>query len=110
MLQPYDLFDVISNTEFPESSSEFLLRIKTGKFSGTLFSFGQIQFIGEDEEGNGKINFDYELLSLTEGVTLEDPEVRGEFEKDLSAILHTIIEASLQHENNRNSDSEQSTL
>ena len=106
MVQPFEMFDVVSNTEFPESSAEFLLQIKEGKFAGTVFSFGAIQFLGENEDGSGCISFDYQLFKQPESVDMENEDSRKDLEQEISVILHTIIENSLKHEEDRNTDTE----
>jgi hypothetical protein len=103
MMQP---FEIVENVEFPDANTEFYLVLNEGKYKGTSFVFGPIEFTGEDEEGNGNISFDYTVLALPEGYSIQDDEVKREVEQEISVVLHKIIEDSLETEQTRNDNSE----
>lgn len=77
-----------------EETSEFFLEITEGKFQGIQFQFGAIEFAGEDENGNGKLNFNYELLSVPEELNLSE-NTYGELNKTMGDILQEILEEQM---------------
>lgn len=90
-------------------NKDHYIEIVEGRFTGVHFTFGQIEFLGEDEEGNGNISFDYDLLFVPEHVNLL--EEKQSIEADVAIVLQDILENMLSEEANEtgNSDSEQST-
>ena len=77
-----------------EETSEFFLEISEGKFQGIQFQFGAIEFAGEDENGNGKINFNYQLLNVPEEIKLSE-NTREDLHNTLGDILQEILEAQV---------------
>lgn len=76
-----------------EDTSEFLLEISQGDFQGVQFQFGPIEFAGEDENGNGQINFNYVLLNVPEEINIE--ESREQIEEVIGMILQEILEEQM---------------
>lgn len=84
-------FTVRQNERFKDTNTaEFYIEISEGDFSGLCFVFGPIEFLGEDEEGNGRVKFDYHLLDTPEFVILE--EHREQIENIIGMVLHKILE------------------
>lgn len=106
-------FGVKENTLYKDvNTAEFYIEIENGNFVGVCFTFGQIEFVGEDEEGNGKINFDYHLLYVPENINLE--EQKKDLESDIGKILEIVLRQMVDNTQNDeevnetgNSDSEQ---
>jgi len=84
-------FTIQQNEKFKEvSTSEFYIEIDEGDYTGLSFVFGPIKFLGEDEEGNGRIEFDYDLLFIPERIDIS--EHRSNIEHMIGMILHNILE------------------
>lgn len=89
-------FTVHKNNEvYPDSSVDHYLEVTDGEFSGLHFNMGRIEFLGEDEEGNGKIEFDYNLLLVPAGVNIE--ERKQDVEELISQVLHAILEQMVEN-------------
>lgn len=90
---------VKENVEFKDqnTASHYLL-FEQGPLEGIAFTFGKIEFLGEDEEGNGKINFDYHLLQVPETISLE--ERKEEIENNIGVVLQALLEENLTQDNN----------
>lgn len=97
-------YEVRENDKY-EIDDDHFITITEGKFLGTDFVFGELRFQGQDEEGNGRIAFDYDLLSLGEGITLND-ENQHEFEQDLSNVLRNIMTEIFAQEENETRDAD----
>lgn len=104
--------EVRENTQYKENESTHYLEVVEGKFEGMHFTFGKIEFVGEDDQGNGQIQFDYDLLNLPDPYKLE--ESRDEIEHIVGEVLRTILERNAEREEqeeaadeNGNSDTEQ---
>jgi len=78
--------------------SDFYIELIDGPFQGLCFVFGPIEFAGEDEQGNGIINFDYHLLFIPETVNFE--EEKFEIEQMVGNVLQRILETLVE----KNSD------
>lgn len=87
-------FTVKENVEFKEqNTATHYLVFTEGPMTDIAFTFGKIEFLGEDEEGNGKINFDYHLLSVPESINLE--ERKDEIEGHIGEVLKVLLEENL---------------
>jgi hypothetical protein len=96
-------FAVRPNTEvYPNITSDHYLEIVEGDFTGLHFVLGRIEFAGEDEEGNGKIEFDYTLLLVPAGVNVE--ERKNDIEAVISQVLNAIIEKMVENAKNGESN------
>jgi hypothetical protein len=82
------------NDTIEEETTEFFLEIVEGKFQGIQFKFGAIEFAGEDENGNGKINFNYELLTVPEEIKLSE-NTHEDLHETLGDILQEILEGQI---------------
>jgi len=90
-------FIVKENTEYTEvNTATHYIEIDSGPLNGLCFIFGPVEFMGEDEEGNGKINFDYHLIHVPETITFQ--ERRDEIEGNIGKILQIIIEQQVAQE------------
>lgn len=89
---------VKENVEYKDqNTASHYLTFEQGPLEGLAFTFGKIEFLGEDEDGNGKINFDYHLLSVPESVKLE--ESKEEIENEIGEVLRVLLEENLTKEN-----------
>ena len=88
-------FNVVENTEFSDVSSPSYLEIAEGMFKGTAFVFGPIEFVGEDEDGSGRISFDYSLLQVDPAHNLADESTKAALEDNITTILHQILQESI---------------
>lgn len=87
-------FTVKENVDFKEqNTATHYLEFTEGPMTNVAFTFGKIEFLGEDEEGNGKINFDYHLLSIPESISLE--EQKDEIESHIGEVLKVLLEENL---------------
>lgn len=86
-------FSTHENNDFKEvSTSDHFLTIEEGEFKDVSFSFGKIEFVGEDDEGQGHVKFDYDLLQVPDSITLqENTETRERLENVIGEILHEIL-------------------
>lgn len=76
--------------EVDTGEGDYHIEIIEGPFIGVQYKYTTIQFIGEDSEGNGVFNYDYELITDPKIITEED---LPEFEHTLGDILHIILSA-----------------
>lgn len=86
-------FSTHENTDFKElSASDHFLTIEEGEFKDVSFSFGKIEFLGEDDDGQGHVKFDYDLLQVPDSIILqESAETRERLENVIGEILHEIL-------------------
>jgi hypothetical protein len=78
-------------SEDPNAKEPYYIRIEDGAFKDICFNFEKIEFLGEDTEGNGRLAFEFDLISVPEGVILNDAN-KDEFEKTLGEIMKHILE------------------
>lgn len=96
-------FNVKQNDRFNEvTPADFYIEIDEGEFQGMSFVFGAIEFIGEDEDGNGRVKFDYQLLETPEFVILE--EHTEKIEDAIGMVLHKILEDMANTSEGENTD------
>lgn len=107
-------FIVQKNERFKDgNTADFYIEISEGDYEGVCFVFGPVEFLGEDKEGNGRVQFDYHLLFSPEGVILE--EHREHLEGVIGLVLHKIFEDMVKTPEGEttdeigNTDTEQST-
>lgn len=105
-------YTVHSNIAFKGATeSDHYILIEDGPYKGLCVNFGKIEFIGENSDGFGKINFNYDLLYIPEDIKLED--VKEDLEKTLGEVLNTILEDIMLREaetnETGNSDTQQPT-
>lgn len=105
--------EVRENTQYQNEETSHYLEIVEGNFTGMHFTFGKIEFLGEDDEGNGNIQFDYRLLFLPEEYDYEDPSQKEQIEKTISLALEHILmkaaEEKVSENETGNIDTEQSS-
>lgn len=95
-------FEVVPNEHY-EVDSDHFINITEGKFKDFRFIFGELRFQGQDEEGNGRVAFNYDLLSTAEGITLND-ELKEEFEQEVGEVLKEIMSEILNKEEDETGD------
>jgi len=95
------------NPVYPDANADHFIELNEGEFTGVHFNFGKIEFMGEDEDGNGKINFDYNLLFLPEHIKLE--ESKNAIEEELGKVLQHILENMAANNETGTSDTESTT-
>lgn len=82
------------------------VKLLEGTFENVIFKFYDIKFVGEDEEGNGILKFDYDILEsaglMKEELTSKD------FETTIGDILLKLITDSIEYAANRDKDSRES--
>ncbi len=86
------------------------ISITDGPFAGIVFNFGVVKYVGDDDDGNAIIQFDYDIIEDSYGFIEED---KANFELTLSNILSTIFEDSVKEQpdgTNRDSSTEESDL
>lgn len=84
-------YEFRSNQEYKDkNTANFYIQIQEEPYIGLSFVFGPIEFVGENSDGSGLINFDYHLLSIPEHINLE--EQRKGIESVISEILQNILE------------------
>ena len=89
-------YEVKPNHYYKENNaSDFYIEMMEGQFTGLCFVYGPIQFDGEDEHGNGKVNFDYHLLFIPANVNFE--EQKFEVEQMVGGVLQQIMESLVEN-------------
>jgi hypothetical protein len=77
---------------------DFYLQITEGEFTGVTFNFGEIQFIGEDDEGSGIVNFDYTVydspFDLTESIESLEAVLGGVLQDVLIILAEADVEGT----------------
>lgn len=103
-------FHLKKNTTHPDLKETHYIHIDDGELAGMCFLFGKIEFMGEDEDGNGRVMFDYDLISMPEHITLNE-DTKKQVEAEVSVILNEIIINSLEQNADeiRNTDSDELT-
>lgn len=96
---------------YPHTKIDHFIEIMEGPYEGVHFNFGPIQFMGEDEEGNGKINFDYNLLFLPENINLDEdrPGLEDMVGTTLQHVLETMVKNSEDNNETGTGDTESTT-
>lgn len=105
-------YTVHSNIAFKGATdSDHFVRIEDGPYEGVCINFGKIEFMGEDSDGFGKINFNYDLLYIPDDVNFE--VVKEDLEKTIGELLNIILEDIMLREaetnETGNSDTQQPT-
>jgi hypothetical protein len=89
-------FNVKTNDRFQDSTdAEFFIEVADGEHAGLCFNLGKVEFLGEDEDGSGRVSFDYDLLFTPETVNLD--EQKQEIEQTIAAVLREILEATVRN-------------
>lgn len=104
-------YKVHENIQYKDDiKSDHFIEIVEGPFTGICVNFGKIEFIGEDGEGNGKINFDYDLLHIPAHINFHAS--KEAIEKTVGDVLNAILEDITNNEavnETGNPDTQQST-
>lgn len=102
-------YEIKPNHYYKENNAaDFYIEITDGPFVGLCFVFGQIEFAGETEKGEGIVNFDYNLLYIPANISYE--EQKFDIEQLVSSVLHRILETMVENSNNETgTDSIEST-
>lgn len=92
-------YEVKPNTFYKENNTaDFYIEVMEGPLTGLCFVYGPIQFVGEDEDGNGKINFDYHALYIPH--TIDFTAQKDDIESTVSLILQHILEKMAEDKDN----------
>lgn len=91
------------------------IELLESKFAGVLYSYGAIKFMGEDEEGNGIMHFEYDIIDP--GPFISKEEISGkEADEIMGQVLQDLIYETLKareearkngNVDNRENDSEE---
>ena len=81
-----------------KNTANFYLEIQEGPYEGMCLVFGPIEFKGEDENGNGLINFDYHLLNIPEAINFQ--EEKAGIEEFVGQLLQHLLETQVRDANN----------
>ena len=102
-------YHVKLNDRFKDrTDAEFFIEVTDGEHAGVCFNLGKLEFLGEDEDGSGRISFDYDLLFVPETIKL-DGQVQ-EIEQTIGKVLQEILEDTVRKgdvNETRDIDSEQ---
>lgn len=80
------------------------IQLEEGTFAGVTYRYGKVQFLGEDEEGNGLINFEYDVLDP--GPFTVEQIVGDEVDKIFGEILQELIIESLKEKEKQNNEND----
>jgi len=69
-----------------DDATTFVIQLDEGEHAGSQFNFGKIEFAGEDGEGNGIINFEYDVIKAVPAELTKE-----QFDPVASVILHQIL-------------------
>ena len=87
-------YEVRPNRFFKEkNTANFYIEIMEGPYEGLCLVFGPVEFKGEDENGNGLINFDYHLLFIPDTINFE--EQKSDVEAFVGQLLQHILETQV---------------
>jgi len=70
--------------EIPEN--HWGIKLLETKYAGVTYRYGQVKFLGEDEQGNGVVHFEYEVLDPAD---FSVDEIKGD---DVDLILGEILQ------------------
>lgn len=76
---------------------QWAIQLDGGPFEGVIYQYSVVSFGGEDENGNAKIKFTYEILEDAEGITTSK---KKEFELYAGEVLGSILEESFEEQDN----------
>lgn len=76
---------------------QWAIQLDDGPFEGITYQYSVISFDGEDDNGNAKIKFTYEILEDAEGKTTSN---KKEFEQALGLVLSSILQESFEEQDN----------
>lgn len=95
-----------------EVDGTYVIQIDEGEFEGVHYGYGPIQFLGEDEDGFGRLAFSYDLYSSGRDVNINDEEIAQRLETVLAEILSTIVAENLNRADNEigNPDTDEPTV
>jgi hypothetical protein len=86
-------YEIKKNTYYKENNAtDFYIELMEGPLTGLCFVYGPITFKGEDEEGNGLIDYDYHLLYIPSTINFE--EKKFDIEQAVGQILQKILESA----------------
>lgn len=92
-------YEVKPNHYYKENNaSDFYIELMEGPLEGLCYVYGPINFVGEDEEGNGNIKFDYHVLYIPANINFE--EQKFDIEQNVGQILQHILESIVEGEKN----------
>lgn len=77
-------------------SDHWAIRIDEGPFKDVLYKYMTIEFLGEDDNGFGLVNYKYEILEDVDGLLATKQE---QFEEVAGTILNAILEESFEEKN-----------
>ena len=80
-------------TDSGDIDEHWAITLDSGTFENIVYQYNIISFDGEDDDGNAKLKFTYEVLEDAEGKTTSNKE---EFEKAISNVLSSILEESIE--------------
>lgn len=105
----------IAKYEFvPTEDNFWAIKLIDSDLAGITFRYGEVKFLGEDEDGNGKMSFDYHVLDA--GPFEKEELVGDKINKILGDILTELIIESLKEReaaergDNRENNSKESDL
>lgn len=76
------------------------VRLDESEYVGVVYRYGEVKFIGEDTEGNGILNFEYEVI---EDMGISPKELTSkEFESILGDILTNLIQEAVELKDEKN--------
>lgn len=104
-------YKVVPNNKFENAGSDFYVQFTEGAFIDVCFNVSELEFLGEDADGNGKLSFKYDVLELPEALQLTE-ESAVQLEEAIGEVLQDILIKATQEElaknENRNPDSNES--
>ena len=93
-----DDYTFMENADYPES---WVVRIKTGKFEGVMYTYGKVSAKVKDNEGLASLDFKYAII---ENPTSFDLDGHEEFGNHIGDILQDIIADAFESGNYRVGD------
>jgi hypothetical protein len=78
------------------NDDHWAIQLTEGKYAGVVYRYGTVKFMGEDEEGNGRVTFEYDILDPRD--FQREALVGPEIDEIFGRILHDIIVESLEKE------------
>lgn len=96
--------DVVKHEMVEAPDNFWAIKLLESKFAGVIYRYGTIKFMGEDDEGNGIMSFEYDIIDPA-GNSIEDL-VGPEIDQIMGDILTKTIIESLEHKEKNGNDSD----
>ena len=89
-----NLDDVITFVEKP-SSELYSLKVKSGPFTGVIYTYGKVQVRENKKQDNAKVKFKFHIELAPPGFTIKQLEEDKDFKNFMGDVLIELIEEKM---------------